>query len=62
MISFSATTTAQYENYRLKQDEHPLAYLRENAMAQQFEKFYQTYNVKSDAQMYLEPEKRLSIW
>lgn len=55
-------TTAQYENYRLKQDEHPLAYLRVNAMVQQFEEFYQTYNVKSDARMYLAPEKRLSIW
>ena len=50
------------KNYRLKQDEHPLAYLRVNAMVQQFEEFYQTYNVKSDAQMYLAPEKRLSIW
>ncbi len=55
-------TTAQYENYRLKQDVHPLAYLRVNAMVQQFEEFYQTYNVKSDAHMYLAPEKRLSIW
>ena len=55
-------TTAQYENYRLTQDEHPLDYLRTNAMVQQFEEFYQTYNVKSDDNMYLAPEKRLAIW
>lgn len=54
--------TVQYENYRLKQNPHPLAYLRVNAMVQQFEEFYQTYNVKSDDNMYLAPEKRLAVW
>ena len=55
-------TTAQYENYRMKQDPHPLAYLRVNAMVQQFEEFYQTYHVTSADQMYLAPEKRLAVW
>ena len=55
-------STVQYENYRMKQDPHPLAYLRVNAMVQQFEEFYQTYHVTSGDQMYLAPEKRLTVW
>ena len=55
-------TTVQYESYRMKQDPHPLAYLRVNAMVQQFEEFYQTYHVTSGDQMYLAPEKRLAVW
>ena len=55
-------TTVQYESYRMKQDPHPLAYLRVNAMVQQFEEFYQTYHVTSADQMYLAPEKRLAVW
>lgn len=55
-------STVQDENYRMKQDPHPLAYLRVNAMVQQFEEFYQTYHVTSGDQMYLAPEKRLAVW
>ena len=55
-------STVQDENYSMKQDPHPLAYLRVNAMVQQFEEFYQTYHVTSADQMYLAPEKRLAVW
>ena len=55
-------STVQDENYSMKQDPHPLAYLRVNAMVQQFEEFYQTYHVTSADRMYLAPEKRLAVW
>ncbi len=44
------------------QDEHPLNYLRTNATVQQYEEFYETYDVKEGDGMYLAPEERVSIW
>lgn len=43
-------------------DPHPLNYLRANVPVQQFEEFYQTYDVKEGDNMYLAPEKRLDLW
>ncbi len=47
---------------RLATDPHPPAYLRTNAIVQQFQEFYDTYGVAEGDGMYLAPEKRLSIW
>ena len=43
-------------------DEHPLNYLRVNVLLQQFQKFYDTYDIKEGDGMYLAPEKRISFW
>jgi putative endopeptidase len=44
------------------QGEHPLYYSRTNVPVQQFEEFYETYDVKEGDAMYLAPEDRLVIW
>ncbi len=46
----------------LLQDPHPLDYLRTNVPVQQFEEFYETYDVREGDRMYLAPEDRLLIW
>lgn len=46
----------------LTQDVHPLNYLRVNAVVQQFQEFYDTYDVKEGDGMYLAPEDRVAVW
>ena len=46
----------------LLQDEHPRDYLRTNVPVQQFDEFYETYDVREGDNMYLAPEDRLLIW
>ena len=46
----------------LQQDPHPLSYIRTNVPLQQFEEFYETYDVREGDEMYLAPEDRLVIW
>ncbi len=43
-------------------NEHPLYYLRINAVNQQFEEFYDTYDIHEGDAMYLAPEDRICIW
>ncbi len=43
-------------------NEHPLYYLRINATYQQFDKFYETYDIQEGDLMYLAPEDRIAIW
>ncbi|MGI5888432.1 MAG: M13 family metallopeptidase [Oscillospiraceae bacterium] len=50
------------EEYLLTQDTHPLAYLRINAVVQQFDEYYETYGVEEGDRMYLDPDLRLIIW
>lgn len=47
---------------QLTQDVHPLDYIRDNVVVQQFDEFYETYDVKEGDAMYLAPEKRLKLW
>ena len=56
-----ACTEESLEN-AVRTDEHPLNNLRVNAIVQQFEEFYDTYDVKEGDGMYLAPEKRLAVW
>ena len=60
--SWRTITTVRSEYYTLLQDTHPLAYLRVNAVVQQFPEFYETYGIKKGDGMYLPPEKRLEVW
>ena len=43
-------------------NEHPLNYLRINATCQQFDEFYETYDIQEGDLMYLAPEERIAIW
>ena len=43
-------------------DSHPSSYLDTNGSAQQFEEFYETYDVQEGDGMYLAPEDRIPIW
>ena len=50
-------------NYtQLTQDPHPLSYLRVNVTAQQYDEFYEAFDVKEGDGMYLAPEDRILIW
>ena len=41
---------------------HPLSYLRVNAVVQQFDEFYDTFDIHAGDGMYLAPEKRVGVW
>ena len=43
-------------------DSHPLGCLRTNVTVQQFEEFYETFDVQPGDQMYLAPEERIAVW
>lgn len=43
-------------------DPHPLHYLRGNVTMQQFDEFYETYDIKEGDGMYIAPEKRIAVW
>ena len=46
----------------LKNDPHPLDYLRVNVIVQQFDRFLETYDVKEGDTMYLPKENRIFVW
>ena len=50
------------ESMLFKTDEHPLPFYRVNVGVQQFDEFYETYDVKEGDGMYLEPDKRVKVW
>lgn len=43
-------------------DPHPLHYLRGNVNVQQYDEFYETYDIKEGDGMYLAPEDRIAVW
>lgn len=55
-------STYEYEYEILTQDEHPNNYLRTNVTLQQFDEFYETYDVQPGDSMYLAPEDRILVW
>ena len=50
------------EESNMSYDEHPLGYLRANVGLQQFEEFYETYDIAPDDGMYLSEDKRIAVW
>ncbi len=54
--------TKEKVDARVLTDVHALAYLRVNAVLQQFEEFYETYDIKEGDGMYLAPEDRVAVW
>lgn len=59
---WSAKRTFSQETRYMMGDEHPLAFLRTNVTLQQFEEFYETFDIGPGDGMYLEPEKRITVW
>ncbi len=51
-----------YQIYLMSVDVHALCYLRTNVVVQQFQEFYDTYNVQESDGMYLSESDRLNIW
>ncbi len=60
--SWRRITSEESEQYYFATDTHLLDYLRTNIVVQQFEEFYETYDVKKGDTMYLSPKKRINIW
>ena len=54
--------TKESEEYRIKEDVHPLPFLRTNANVQQLQEFYDAFGVEPGDGMYLAPEKRITLW
>lgn len=56
------TGTRQIYQMLATQDAHAPNKYRVNRVLQNFEKFYETYNIQPGDAMYLEPEKRVTVW
>lgn len=52
----------EYGDYRLQYDAHSPNKVRTNIVLAQFDKFYDTYEVKENDKMYIKPQDRLQIW
>ena len=59
---YLAITAPEYIQSMVARNEHPLFYLRTNVTVQQFDEFYETYDVKEGDNMYLAPEDRILVW
>ena len=58
--NFSYTEAAVKD--AVKNDPHPIGYLRVNATMAQFDEFLETYGITSGDGMYIAPEDRVAIW
>ncbi|WP_455597415.1 M13-type metalloendopeptidase [Cloacibacillus porcorum] len=54
--------TKEAEEQRIKEDVHPLSYLRTNVNVQQIPEFYTAFGVKPGDGMYLAQEERVALW
>ena len=61
-LQWRGIMSAEVQQSMMATDGHPLDYLRTNAVLQQFEEFYTTYDVQPGDGMYLAPELRLEVW
>ena len=61
-LLWASQISPEQEQYYFKNDEHPLNVYRINVGVQQFDKFYETYNVQPGDGMYLEEKKRIAVW
>lgn len=60
--AWATTSTGEFEEYLVVMDEHPMHYLRVNAVVQQFDEFIKTYDIKEGDGMYMAPEDRFLVW
>ncbi|MBA9012127.1 M13-type metalloendopeptidase [Clostridium saccharobutylicum] len=61
-IIWREVSTKELKEYLLNNDCHAPKKVRVNNVLSQFEDFYKTYDIKEGDKMYVEPEKRVSIW
>lgn len=59
---WAAQVSPEKEQYYFKNDVHPLNVLRVNVNVQQYDKFYETYNVQPDDKMYKAEDDRIAVW
>lgn len=57
-----ATNSYESDYAQLKQNPHPLNYLRVNVVVQQFDEFYDAFGIKEGDGMYLAPDDRILVW
>lgn len=60
--TFAAVRPLMTELMTESEDEHPLPFLRTNVTVQQFEEFYEAFDIQPGDGMYLAPEKRVAVW
>lgn len=60
--TFAASRKLSKELLLVTKDSHPLAFLRTNVTVQQFEEFYEAFDIQPGDGMYLAPEKRVAVW
>ena len=56
------TQTSIAKEMEMVKDVHPLHFLRTNVTLQQFDKFFETYDIGPGDGMYLAPEDRILVW
>ncbi len=61
-LQWRMLTSKEMQQMLMATDAHPLQYLRINVVLQQFQEFYDTYDIKPGDGMYLAPEKRIEVW
>ena len=54
--------TPERSDQQIKVDVHALAYIRVNAVIQQYRKFFEAYGIKKGDNMYLAPADRVAVW
>ena len=54
--------TKEYEDLKPEYDSHSPNKVRNNIVLAQFDKFYETYEIKENDKMYIKPEDRIQIW
>ncbi|MBQ9614351.1 MAG: M13 family metallopeptidase [Lachnospiraceae bacterium] len=59
---YAYCSSYEQEMKQLRNDPHPLDYLRVNVTLQQFDKFLETYDIHEGDGMYLAPEDRILVW
>lgn len=59
---WKSVQTRERVDMLLKVDVHALAYLRVNAIVQQYEEFHKCYGIKEGDGMYLAPSERVAVW
>ena len=55
-------TSRKLEYIYLTQDSHPLMYLRTNVTLQQYDEFFNAFDIKEGDGMYLSPDDRINVW
>lgn len=59
---YRCARTTEYEEELLNLDSHSPYKYRVNGVLQQFEKFYETYNITEKDKMCVKPEDRVQVW